>query len=79
MFQSYLYGIEMEDIFLPRAESLLSFNRTFMELKFDWGSVVTGGAGSFNRTFMELKCGWSTIKRTLRRFQSYLYGIEMAY
>ena len=32
-----------------------SFNRTFMELKYDTLSYRLTGIGGFNRTFMELK------------------------
>ena len=33
----------------------MSFNRTFMELKFAAGGSLLGGLFCFNRTFMELK------------------------
>ena len=34
---------------------MISFNRTFMELKFQLGECGHSGDKSFNRTFMELK------------------------
>ena len=37
----------------------LSFNRTFMELKYSRRASIRGRQRSFNRTFMELKLVWT--------------------
>ena len=39
-----------------------SFNRTFMELKYNMSDKANSNAASFNRTFMELKLlTWRTV------------------
>ena len=77
LFQSYLYGIEIK-ILLDDSTFVVSFNRTFMELKCERLLLISASAVSFNRTFMELKfVQLNARKRTGKGFQSYLYGIEM--
>ena len=53
-FQSYLYGIEIS-IYQAFNKGVLSFNRTFMELKLFLKFYIQALILSFNRTFMELK------------------------
>ena len=76
-FQSYLYGIEIwwrNDA----DHHHNSFNRTFMELKSNCGTLYCCTRACFNRTFMELKYGRVISAIILHAlFQSYLYGIEI--
>ena len=76
MFQSYLYGIEIQEQQTAGTGSE-RFNRTFMELKSPDSIEAPGTAQSFNRTFMELKYCFECSKTHTQAFQSYLYGIEM--
>ena len=65
------------DIITVKVDYSDSFNRTFMELKFNKVQIHDNSIPGFNRTFMELKClhcsGWNS----WCGFQSYLYGIEI--
>ena len=57
---------------------LMSFNRTFMELKFGSDLYKAGSGNGFNRTFMELKWAKMALNDVnTQMFQSYLYGIEI--
>ena len=48
-----------------------------MELKFITCSCLHCSSAGFNRTFMELKLINAPFRLSARKFQSYLYGIEM--
>ena len=63
---------------LVSTQKLISFNRTFMELKLVNNLLIFMSSERFNRTFMELKLNLKQLYNSLgQKFQSYLYGIEI--
>ena len=79
MFQSYLYGIEIQ-----HEERNGAWRKKFqsylygIEIQHEERNVTW--RKSFNRTFMELKwAGGGLPLRVARKFQSYLYGIEILF
>ena len=77
MFQSYLYGIEMNELLSLSNTLHECFNRTFMELKSQSFRAPLFRPACFNRTFMELKSSQPQPFSPPVSFQSYLYGIEI--
>ena len=76
LYQSNLYGIEIDVVKLVANESIVP-----IEPLWNWNlartSTATSGACT-NRTFMELKWGRSSLNiNSITMYQSNLYGIEM--